>query len=501
MYSTWKLKELKDELKKRGGRITGKKSELVERLEAYDRNFNFGHQTLQASQSQAIDVPAVELYKDVNSSTILPKITKHHIQSYFDRFNKNICDAVKLYESRYLLVLRSATSGQDTYLKGYCKASMKQLQYEINIKLNNDGMPEEANCECAAGEGNEAHCKHIAVVLLAAENIVQQKIIILHEVSTSQLQTFHKPSRKYYATPLRASRFPSKRDINNTVFSPYLKQNPDFDKKAFQCRFQSMILNYPQSSMPIKQIYPVASQRSICLDHEYLEKSAIDCFLESMVLQNVSEQKILEIERETRGQSNNPKWHSYRKTHITASIFQTVCHLKTESLLKYSSQILHKTTIKTKAMAHGNINEKIAMKKYMDTFNLEITECGLFLSKERPYLGASPDGLLGSETIIEVKCPYSSRNKEVCPLNVPYLQYENGKLSLKKNNIYYYQIQGQLYVTKRKFCNLLVYTFKSLEVIFIDYDEEFIKYMLEKLDYFYHNFFKAAVIKKLLYKE
>ncbi|CAK1578243.1 unnamed protein product [Parnassius mnemosyne] len=103
MYCTWKLKELKDELKKRGAKITGKKSDLVERLESYDRNFNFGNQSPVASQSQAIDVPAVELYQDVNSCTILPKITKKHIQSYFDRFNKNISDAVKLYESRYIL--------------------------------------------------------------------------------------------------------------------------------------------------------------------------------------------------------------------------------------------------------------------------------------------------------------------------------------------------------------------------------------------------------------
>ncbi|CAG5057574.1 unnamed protein product [Parnassius apollo] len=130
----------------------------------------------------------------------------------YRRFNRNISDAVKLYESRYFLILRSTTFSQDTYIKGFCKASMKQLQHEVNIKLNNDGIS-----ECAAGEGKEAHCKHIAVVLLAAEDIVKEKIILLHEVSTSQLQTFHKPTKKYYATPLRASRLPSKRDIHNIV--------------------------------------------------------------------------------------------------------------------------------------------------------------------------------------------------------------------------------------------------------------------------------------------
>jgi len=44
---------------------------------------------------------------------------------------------------------------------------------------------------------------------------------------------------------------------------------------------------------------------------------------------------------------------------------------------------------------------------------LNIQECGLFISKERPYLGASPDRLLAETSVIEVKCPYSSRNMEV----------------------------------------------------------------------------------------
>ncbi|CAG5047103.1 unnamed protein product [Parnassius apollo] len=117
MYCTWKLKELKDDLKKRGAKITGKKADLVERSESYVLCL-YNQQSPLASQSQAIDVPAVELYQDVNSSTILPKITKKHIQSYFDRFNRNISDAVKLYESRYLLILRSTTFAQETYLKG-----------------------------------------------------------------------------------------------------------------------------------------------------------------------------------------------------------------------------------------------------------------------------------------------------------------------------------------------------------------------------------------------
>lgn len=68
----------------------------------------------------------------------------------------------------------------------------------------------------------------------------------------------------------------------------------------------------------------------------------------------------------------------------------------------------------------------MAIKKYEEITDLVVEKCGLYISIERPYLGASPDGLLGPETIIEVKCPYTVRYREVTPESVPYLSYING---------------------------------------------------------------------------
>ncbi|CAH2107971.1 unnamed protein product [Euphydryas editha] len=39
-------------------------------------------------------------------------------------------------------------------------------------------------------------------------------------------------------------------------------------------------------------------------------------------------------------------------------------------------------------------------------------ECGLFIDPELPFLGASPDGLVG-EKIVEIKCPYSAKGMSV----------------------------------------------------------------------------------------
>lgn len=49
---------------------------------------------------------------------------------------------------------------------------------------------------------------------------------------------------------------------------------------------------------------------------------------------------------------------------------------------------------------------------------------------------------------------------------------QNGELKLKIKHNYYTQIQGQLFCTNRKFCNLIVYTFKDMKVIYIERDTD-----------------------------
>ena len=97
--------------------------------------------------------------------------------------------------------------------------------------------------------------------------------------------------------------------------------------------------------------------------------------------------------------------------------------------------------------------------------NVEIEEAGLFLSDSVFYLGATPDALVNCDCcgmgIAEVKCPYCKRDsfledaakdKNFC------LQTHDGLTSLKTDHQYYYQVQCQLYVTKKSYCDFVVYT-------------------------------------------
>ncbi|CAG4972391.1 unnamed protein product [Parnassius apollo] len=121
MYMTWRVCELKSELKKRGASLRGRKADLVERLELYDQNFNFGNTENQDEEDLTMNLPESNTYRDINSCTFLPPLTKMHIRNYFFCADKKLDKAKSLYESRYLILARASTVGDSTFVKGYCK--------------------------------------------------------------------------------------------------------------------------------------------------------------------------------------------------------------------------------------------------------------------------------------------------------------------------------------------------------------------------------------------
>lgn len=61
-------------------------------------------------------------------------------------------------------------------------------------------------------------------------------------------------------------------------------------------------------------------------------------------------------------------------------------------------------------MAWGVTNEAEAIKTFTAETNLEVVETGVWLDKSG-FLGASPDGLVGEDHVLEVKCSYTFRNE------------------------------------------------------------------------------------------
>ena len=86
-------------------------------------------------------------------------------------------------------------------------------------------------------------------------------------------------------------------------------------------------------------------------------------------------------------------------------------------------------------------------------------------------MGASPDGLVVDPSeqqphgLVEIKCPARAEKLSLFDLctkkeykSTFCLRYINDSYELKKRNNYYYQIQGQLHVTGRSWCDFVLWT-------------------------------------------
>ena len=157
--------------------------------------------------------------------------------------------------------------------------------------------------------------------------------------------------------------------------------------------------------------------------------------------------------------------------------------------------------IKAASIDHGRKYESVAVEKYEALKKVSTNQSGLVVSITEPYLAASPDRLVGDSIVLEVKCPYTARDKLISPSTVPYLLHEHGVLKLKSSHDYYYQIQGQLHCTGRSIGHLVVFTFKDVKIIEVPCDHTFINNMLAKLTNFYSEHFRKSMLDKFFYKD
>ncbi|KAF0747565.1 YqaJ domain-containing protein, partial [Aphis craccivora] len=182
-------------------------------------------------------------------------------------------------------------------------------------------------------------------------------------------------------------------------------------------------------------------------------------------------------------QSNN-----YKKTLLVNMIIKstTSCHNLVKTLL-YSKNII------SKHIEFERQNEKVVIRQFENQYNKTVRPCGLFVDEQYPFLGASPDGLVDDDKIIEVKCTPSIGQKTLEDAAIDKkLQFcleltETGQLKLKENYKYYWQIQGQLNITKKIECIFILFSMgNNLYVQNINRDEYlWTNKMLPKLINFY----------------
>ncbi|KAF4527543.1 hypothetical protein B566_EDAN014939 [Ephemera danica] len=206
--------------------------------------------------------------------------------------------------------------------------------------------------------------------------------------------------------------------------------------------------------------------------------------------------EISRLETATRGQAESDVWHSRRRDSLTASMFGSVNSMqaptKCDSVI---NQKLYTNLEDNVAVIHGKTHESTAITCLSLELDIVIEPAGFFVDHTYNFLGATPDGLVGNDTMVEVKCPYGSR----------YLSPEDAVLQRKctfwklnsdgtigevnTKHKWYAQVQGAMHISNRNKCIFAIWTPipPYLKIAYISRDLKFWQLMESKLVKFYLN--------------
>ena len=344
-----------------------------------------------------------------------------------------------------------------------------------------DGNITSKDCDCPRGAYK---CSHAAAIVIHA----------IHNLSRTDMEFSWKRQKLTDVVKSASELYPPSREYNplkRTVTAEdrswlygELRQYGKFTGMAW-------ILS-PEPDMDVH--LPIQSVEELILSPEFLQQRLKTNYLLEKL--KISQDQKLAVSAVTKGQRESAAWHVLRKGRLTASNFGYILKAKrvTPSLIK---RLLGEYNLSgVQAINWGISNEQEAIKEFIAATKHKVEETGLWLDP-CGFLGASPDGLVGSDAVLEAKCPFTFRNstiEEAIKSNEFFLtKSEDGSFDLKRDHVYWHQVQGQMHLTNRNICYFVVWTTKETVVIKVIKDLQWGS-NLELLKQFY----KSNILPKLV---
>lgn len=533
------LGSLKDYLNIRGVSVTGRKIELVARaFSAYEfklptklsaeqqiesikseyqsRLSRYTIKDPSASDIQWLDDmtkwPSVDLGK-IFSFILLHKefdatyIGKYKDEKAFSYWKSNFVDTVYYSKNNDdISVLKSKVTPSQR---------IRQDPHEVWVAVKSNGAIVCGWCTCIAG--TSATCNHMIALLYKVNYAVQCGYNNL--ACTSVPCGWNRSTRKEVVPckimDLNLRRDKASKPQGDTVgiiskawknFDPRKEGQQDISeqkKKGFIDGLKNVAPNAQifksvesdRHSQPKKNLCMSNLVKDYCngIEVEISDQDKMSGFMESLSL---TDEDVSRIEKETKGQSSSYLWKEHRKGRITASNMKDVC-AKVDALTRNRGDVKPKTTPLLSKLVHGSENldhvpairwgkdnEDKAMRELhavglANHTNCKLSKSGLYVVKDKPYIGASPDGFMScsccGQAVLEIKCPYSIRESTVMESwsDTDFLEYSNGKIQLKRDHKYYHQVTGQMAVTGVHKCYFLVWTPKELHIEAMEFDPDF----------------------------
>jgi putative phage-type endonuclease len=159
-------------------------------------------------------------------------------------------------------------------------------------------------------------------------------------------------------------------------------------------------------------------------------------------------------------EQQTPEWFADRLGKVTASrLADVMAKTKTgysATRANYMTQLVLERVTNTRAesysnaaMQWGNEQEPFARAAYEAHTGQMVEEVGFIQHPDIEYAGASPDGLVGDDGMVEIKCPSSSTALEC------WLIHAQGGNPVDAK--YYAQMQWQMRCADRSWCDYVVF--------------------------------------------
>ena len=461
--------------------------------------------------------------------------------------------SIRLFQTGYIQKVEVANRSSLVFYRARCAPEMKtRADYKLRMCVTVSGEKREVaedvlcDCTCPAGKGPKGSCKHLAALMYALEEFTRLGFTRDLATCTDVLQTWNQPSqkkskpmkieemdwqrpaqsdaskekRKRTAADIKDPRALSKRgcmqdSVTEHAYSSFTGHGPLLGlslvagDEAFQSvKKETRLRKQAEKQAPWLELRTAGVQLSDCdseadcitpvpSDSEWMEETdeQYEWYGQNVV---VSPDAAEAIHQATQTQSNSDRWRDERKKRITASVAHVVAHRRdTTDPSKLVQRIVERPSFTSEATDWGIQHEACGRSTYIATKHKEgrsvtVEPCGLIVSVAEPWLAASPDGRVGDNVLLEIKCPFSCRSVDffaaASAVSGFCLEVRGKSLRLKRNHAYYTQVQVQMFVAGYPFCDFVVWRPDEVFIETIERDDVFLQSLLPNLRSFYFRF-------------
>ena len=132
----------------------------------------------------------------------------------------------------------------------------------------------------------------------------------------------------------------------------------------------------------------------------------------------------------------------------------------------------------------------------------EVQATKKFVDRNNKFLISIPDGLIDDDRIVEIKCPMGCSKASMETLAKTEADFcleisTDGRLKLREDHEYYYQVQGHLNISRRELCYFVVWSPTEFHYQVVHRDQHFwdVHMFPWLLDFYRFETFRRKILK------